>query len=147
MQYITLTQNKQAIVDDADSGWLNQWKWTFDGRYAQRNLYKNGGKKKLYMHRLIVEAEDGQLIDHINQNRLDNRRSNLRLADKSINGFNRGKQNNNTSGYKGVTRHTQCKEGRWVAQLQYQSKHYYIGLFKTREEASRAYQQKLASLV
>src|SRR4051812_35760807 len=107
MKYITLTQNKQAIVDDEDYEWLKQWKWTFDGRYAQRNLYANGGKKKLYMHRLIMGANKRQLIDHINQDRLDNQRNNLRFANKSVNGFNRGLPNNNTSGFKGVTLHNQ----------------------------------------
>jgi len=143
---IELTQGKFALVDDADFEWLNQWKWTFDGRYAQRNLYANGGKKKLYMHRLLLDAKVGQLVDHINQNRLDNRLVNLRYADKSINGFNRGRQANNTSGFKGVTRHTQCKE-RWMAQINHRGKHHYIGLFKTPQEAALAYEKTVRILI
>ena len=79
------------------------------------------------------------LIDHIDQNRTNNHPSNLRAATHSLNKFNRGKQSNNTSGYKGVTAGT---GNNWIAQTRYQNKRIYIGSYATPELAYVAYLNK-----
>lgn len=83
-------------------------------------------------------------IDHINENKSDNRIRNLRQANRSQNMFNRGKNKNNTSGFKGVAF---CKDtGRWRAQISIYGKSVKIGRFDTKEEASRAYLEKAKEL-
>lgn len=83
-------------------------------------------------------------IDHINENKSDNRICNLRQANRSENMFNRGKNKNNTSGFKGVSF---CKyTNKWMAQITLCRKPMKIGRFKTKEEASRAYFEKAKEL-
>ncbi len=73
-------------------------------------------------------------LDHINGDRSDNRISNLRLANNTDNGHNRGPQRNNkSSGLRGVYPHTQNNS--WVARVKYKGKSYSIGSFRTAEEA------------
>lgn len=75
-------------------------------------------------------------IDHINLDKTDNKISNLRIADKFQNAANRGIMKNNTSGYKGVTKH----RNKWRAQINHLKKRYNIGYFDTPELASIAYE-------
>lgn len=77
-------------------------------------------------------------VDHINGNPSDNRIVNLRLATRAENGHNRGKARNNTSGFKGVSRHVQ---GHWQAIITVRGKAKFLGSFATREAASTAYQK------
>lgn len=93
-----------------------------------------GGNIKL--HRLImnVSAGDGSLIDHINGNKLDNRKANLRLADKTINSLNTPKRPGCSSKYKGVTRF----RNKWLAQATVSKKRVYLGVYETETEAYAA---------
>lgn len=90
MKVIPLTQGKFAIVDNEDYYFLMQWKWTFDGSYAIRRQHLRTVKgksvgKKIYMHRLLMETPAGLDTDHINRDRLDNRRRNLRVVSHAVN--------------------------------------------------------------
>ena len=108
MKKIKLTQNKFALVDDEDFEWLNQWKWflSWNG-YAIRkqhirislNKYKS---KTIRMHRLINKTPDNLFTDHIDRDKLNNQKNNLRTANKRINSINRDRNKNNTSGYRGI---------------------------------------------
>ena len=91
------------------------------------------------MHRLIINAPPDRLVDHINRDKLDNRCSNLRLVDFSINIMNRGRQRNNSSGYTGV----QYRKDRqkWIVLIGLNGKYRRLGSFDTPEEASAAYEQ------
>ncbi len=142
---IPLSQNKFAIVNDEDFEWLNQWKWyALSGGYkltyyAVRHLPQNHSKH-IHMHRLILDAPSGKLVDHINGNGLDNRRENLRLVTGSLNQHNRIKLNNNkTSKYKGVRWHKRDKK--WIAQIVFNGKQKYLGSFDSEFEASLKYQK------
>lgn len=97
MKKIKLTQGKYAIVDDADFDNLNKVKWFFDGNYAARK-----SPKKVYMHRLINNTPKDMETDHINRNKLDNRRSNLRSVNRAINSQNNSARSDNKSGVPGV---------------------------------------------
>ena len=77
------------------------------------------------------------VVDHINGNGLDNRRSNLRVCTRSENGMNRGKNKNNKSGYKGVAWHEKAKL--WRATLGLKGKIIHLGDFADKSEAYRAY--------
>ena len=141
MKTIPLSQGYVAIVDDEDYERVSQFKWCYSygptGGYAVRGVQVSKGKRKLVlMHRFILDEPDG-FVDHKGTDRLNNRRENFRIATKSQNGFNRGKNRNNTSGFKGVSwkRHL----GKWVAQIHIGGKNHYLGLFERPEDAAAAY--------
>ncbi len=108
-------------------------------QYAQ--TYKNG--KHIAIHRVILERiigrplEKGEYVDHRNNDGLDNRRENLRLASNSQNLANRGLNTNNKTGYKGVSWNTLCNK--YEAYIRVQGKRKHLGLFDTAEEAHKAY--------
>jgi len=134
MKEIPLTQGKVALVDDEDFEWLNQWKWYFsDKGYA----YREQSCHKVHMHTLILQTPPGLVCDHINRNRLDNRRCNLRTCYKGENSRNRGHNSNNTSGYKGVGWATHQKM--WRARIMNNRKMIHLGYFKNQEDAAKAY--------
>ena len=139
MKEIKLTQGKVAIVDDEDYEYLNQWKWYLCKGYITRNIRLEDGRQgKIYMHRLIVDTPVGMYTDHINGNRLDNRKGNLRICSKSQNGMNRGGQKNNTTGYKGVFIN-KARNNHIFSQIRANNILIYLGTFRTLENAARAY--------
>ena len=77
-------------------------------------------------------------VDHKNRNKLDNRAANLRAVTPSEQAANRGKNINNSSGYKGVYK---VPSGKWVAKIMVRGKSFHLGTFCTEEEASREYQK------
>lgn len=89
------------------------------------------------MHRVIMNPPVGMEVDHINRNKLDNRRSNLRICTHAENLANRIKPRNNTSGYKGVVWNK--SRSKWLAQITVKKRHIYLGQFDDIEEANEAY--------
>lgn len=142
MKKIPLTQGKFALVDDADFEWLNQWKWYFgDTGYAVRQVHVGfrDGKQiqhKVRMHRLIMSPSEDMYVDHVNSDKLDNQRFNLRVATNQQNQGNSRIQVNNTSGYKGVY---STGWGKWRARLHIMKKGINGGSYDTKEEAALAY--------
>lgn len=136
MKSIPLTQGKFAIVDDGDYEYLNQFKWwVSDGGYAVRTQWLPS--KKIKMHREIMNTPEDMITDHINGNKLDNRRENLRVCNKSQNAANAKTYNTNKSQARGVSLHKQS--GKWRASITVSRKNIHLGLYETVEEASRAY--------
>ena len=134
---IPLTQGKFATVGPKDYAYLIQWKWHYSEGYARRTDCTNG-RWRIRMHRVILERmgfKDFARSDHINRNRLDNRRCNLRPATANQNSYNQGKHKNNTSGYKGVSRN----QGRWMARIGTNGKLLNLGRFDDLKEAARVY--------
>lgn len=117
MKEIKLTQGKVALVDDSDYEWLSKHKWFCQHGYAARNVRLNGARSTKRMHQLIMNPPLGMVVDHIDQNKLNNQRSNLRLCVPRQNFRNKSKQaNGNTSKYKGVhvvTRYKQFPNYTW----------------------------------
>lgn len=129
-----------AIVDVADFDWLNQWRWCLNrAGYVVRNRPKPD-QGMIRMNRLILglAKDDAREGDHENRNRLDNRRTNLRIAERghADNGQNLGLRSDNSSGYRGVYWHK--SRHRWVAQGTTAGKTRHLGLFATAEEADAA---------
>lgn len=136
MVEIKLTQEKVTIVDDDTLEEILNQKWCFlKAGYAVARI-KN---QFVYLHRIITSAKPGEHVDHVNGDKLDNRRANLRIATHKQNMANRKKQVNNRSGFKGVQRNG--KKG-WMARLKTGGISYYLGTFKTPEDAATAYNFK-----
>lgn len=138
MRKIKLTQGKFATVDDEDYPELSKYTWYYKAGYAARRD-PNGCGGHLKMHRIIMGAQPGQVVDHINNrgSKTDNRKKNLRLCTRSQNLCNRGKTSRNSSGYKGVTwSKGACK---WMAQIAVGGTNKYLGLFENKEVAALAY--------
>jgi len=145
---IHLTQGKVAIVDDDDYEWLSVWKWHYTNvGYAARDRSRTapGGRKKIFMHREIMNAPDGFEVDHVEpEMRLDNRRQNLRNCTHAQNMKNRKKSSRNTSGYTGVYWNKGAKK--WQAYIRADGKTLYLGLFENAEEAARVRDAKAREL-
>ena len=143
MKQIPLTQGKYAIVDDEDYDRLMAMgKWHFNGIYAAKSItYRKPcgsmSSRTIIMHRFISKAPKGLEVDHEDGNGLNNQKQNIRVCTTSQNQKNRGKQANNTSGFKGVTWNKRV--GRWYAQIQNNKKQISIGLFDCPIEAAKAY--------
>ena len=139
MKQIPLTQGKFAIVDDADFEWLNQYKWclSYWGYAVSRTSKKLGKQKTIFMHRLILGVPKGMDTDHVNGNRLDNRRANIRACSRTQNNRNKPVQKNNLTKFKGVC--FRPEKNRWRALIMANRKRVELGLFKTAEEAHAAY--------
>lgn len=138
MKEIQLTQGKVALVDDDDFEWLNQWKWRISKRgYAYRVESKKIGGKSIYMHVQITNRPIGMNTDHINGIRLDNQRKNLRICTPAQNSKNHNKQQNNTSGYKGV--YWDKKNNKWKAQIKNSGKQISLGRYENILDAAMAY--------
>ena len=139
MKEIQLTQGKVALVDDEDFDWLNQWKWCCSHDYANKAVRLSNGKySAITMHRLILLAHKGQEVDHINGNRLDNRRVNLRFCSRTENQYNKKRQKNNTTGYKGVRKH---RDGKWEAKIRVNGERIYLGIYVNIHDAAKAYDE------
>lgn len=137
-----LTHGKFALVDDDDYERVTAFKWRviFSRNrtvlYAGRRPRCGGGKKTtIYLHRFILRVKKRTVeVDHINGNRLDNRKANLRRATRRQNAWNVGKTSKNTTGFKGV----RYQNGGYDARISTRQGQKHIGRFKTAAEAARA---------
>ena len=145
MKKIKLMNKKYALVDDEDFDFLNQFRWYAhrDNRrngvmdYVDRNWRRGGKSFHERMHRVIMKAPKGILIDHIDMNPLNNQKSNLRRATQSQNMMNRGAQKNSSSLFKGVF--WSLWASKWRAQIVSNKKSIHLGYFNSKKEAALAY--------
>lgn len=148
--YIALTQGYEAIIDAADVPLVGIWNWRALSRngqaYAVRSCARGdqGRQDLVLMHRVIMGAPAGMTVDHRDGNGLNNRRENLRLATHAENAHNQRKRRDNSSGFKGVSWHKDCK--RWQAYIAVNGKRKYLGLFGNPADASEAYSRASVDL-
>lgn len=148
---IPLTRGKVTLVDACDAD-LAAFKWcaafskscALHGMYsARRSIRDNGKKKTVLLHRVILERvlgrqlEGHELVDHCDNNPLNNQRGNLRLANANQNSWNKKKTVLNKSGYKGV--HWVTREQRWHAEIFFFGKGKSLGYYDDPLEAHKAY--------
>lgn len=132
---LALVNGKIALIDDEDHDLVSAFSW-----YADRNRSGDGDgwyvrtscRRHIRMHRLILDAKAGQVVDHANGNGLDNRRSNIRIATTSLNNANQ--KTRARFGYRGVF----LQHAKFAAVIGGINKRH-LGSFRTLEEAARAY--------
>lgn len=139
------------MVDDEDYEELMQYNWH---AYKHRNTYyaiRNvelypGARTTVKMHRQIMRALPGEIIDHKNGKGLDCQRENLRIATSSQNAANKRAMVGSTSRFKGVSWHKQ--HGKWYSCIysKDKKKHVFIGLYDDEAEAAKAYDRKAIEL-
>lgn len=142
-EVIPLTGGFEAIVDAEDYEWLMQWTWAkHPNGYANRitRLDEPNPRKNMMMHRQILNTPPDMVTDHINGNRLDNRRCNIRICTEMENQRNRIKHKVATSKYKGVSRSTRGRNG-WEVMLYVKGKRQYIGHYASEIDGALAYNE------
>jgi hypothetical protein len=140
---IPLTQGKSALVSPEDAEEILRHKWCATRRpnrrwYAVRGVRRGGCNIKILMHRQLMNPGQGLVIDHINDNGLDNRRGNLRICTYSQNLTNMRHQQN-TTGFRGVSRLSGRRLRPFYAVIQVGNERLRLGTYETPEEAARAY--------
>lgn len=135
MKRIALTQGKVALVDDGDFEYLSKKKWSAN---LQNGIWYaiSGGKR---MHRLILKAQPGWVVDHKNRDGLDNRRANLRVCTHAENMRNAKTRKDNASGFTGVSWYK--RTSKWSARINVNNKTIYLGYFSDLALAIKAYKQ------
>jgi len=148
---IPLTQGKFAIVDPQDYERLAKYKWHLSmsptSSYAARwHRCRPGGlRKKIWMHREVINIPKHMLCDHVNGNGLDNRAANLRPATISQNLCNRPKTKAKTrSKYKGLE--WDKIQRKWKARIQHDGRKIYLGSFASEIDAAKAYDEKAKAI-
>jgi len=143
---IPLTQGKFAIVDADDYHRLVNYEWRCSMDGDSFYAFRRQGRKarKILMHRQIMRAPKGLVVDHIDRNGLNNRKSNLRLCTPAQNARNRGPNRNSSSRYKGVSWKKDCNK--WYVRIKYEGRSVYLGRYDDETEAATAYDRKAQEL-
>lgn len=143
--YVDLGRGGVALIDALDASLVGRWSWRgvqkSNTYYAKRSMRIAGSSKSSTqsMHRLIMNPPEGMVVDHINGNGLDNRRSNLRVCTQGEN-LRCKKVVKSSTGVRGVSL-TRNGE-RYVAQCSLNGRSKVIGVFDTLAEASEAYYRR-----
>jgi hypothetical protein len=149
MAAIRLTQDKIAIIDDDDFERVSKHKWYYRGRYGSRvneqgyvlRTVRETGKKQttISLQRFVMNNPEGFQVDHVNGDRLDNRKCNLRVATMEQNSHNSTLRKNNTSGFKGV--YFKKANQRFFAKISINKKPTHLGYFSTAIDAAKTYDE------
>jgi len=141
MKLIQLTQGPVTMVDDDIFEELNKFKWQAHWYHnsfrAVRTIRTDGKKKALLMHRFIISAQKGDIVDHIDGNPLNNQRNNLRFCTLSQNQHNSKMRSDSTTGFKGVSRNGKG----FRAQIMLNGQPIRLGTRSTPEEAHELYKE------
>jgi hypothetical protein len=149
---IDLGRGLVAVIDDEDAPLVAGFKWyAMKAPQTERKFYAAGwkhmppGRFFVHLHRLIVDAQPDQIVDHIDRDPLNCRRSNLRVVTRQQNIWNRAPNGAaKTSRHKGVSF---CRTHKlFVARITYGGKRHHIGWFKDEDAAARAYNAKAKEL-
>lgn len=134
MAQVALTRGMVAIIDDADIALVAESSWSASA--AKQTFYAKAKiKGRTYsMHRIVLDAKPGEIVDHINGNGLDNRRANLRIVSASLNAANCRRRISRT-GFRGV----EPSGALFVARYSLRGQRHKVGPFDSAEAAARAY--------
>jgi AP2-like factor (euAP2 lineage) len=139
MKKIKVRNDIVAKIDDEDYEFLSSFNWVFSIGYAKRNIRKSENMKKTmdYMHRMIMNAKDGEMVDHINGDTLDNRRKNLRIVTPLQNQMNKKPSRFSSSRYKGVCWKKLYQK--WESNIRINGRSIFLGRYDCEEDAAKAY--------
>lgn len=141
MKILQTDKGVDFVIDDDTYLWAKDINWKLS-KFGYVSFRK--GTKRVFLHRLVAQTPEDYITDHINGNRLDNLRSNLRVVTNKQNVWNSGLRNDNTSGYRGV--HFRKDRGRWTAEIKANGKKHCLGCYNTAEEAAVVYNRKAKEL-
>lgn len=135
-------KGESFLFDTEFLGVVKKYTWHMDERRCVRTCLSNN--RTLRLHSLIMGKTKGLQIDHINHNPSDNRKANLRVVTQQQNIFNNPIRSDNTTGYKGVSFNKGA--GKYAACVMLNGKSNHLGLYKSKLEAAKAYNQKAIEL-
>lgn len=135
---LILTNGYVATIDSADIDLVSGRNWfvaiSGDGRpYVSSKVPRS--RRRVFLHRFLLNPPDGMVVDHRNGNGLDNRRSNIRICTQAENVRNNRGVAGKTSQFKGVS----FWNGWWIATITSHGKQIRIGQFSTERAAALAY--------
>ena len=134
-----------VLVDDDDYEKLSAYSWSFAGAgYICRRKWVGEKKRVFYIHREITKCPVEMEVDHIDGNKLNNQKSNLRVCTHRENQTNMKLAKDSTSGFKGVSRDK--NRNKWRAYITTHGRFINLGSFDTKKEAARAYNEKAYEL-
>lgn len=133
---IELSNGGVTKVDKSDLPLLSRHVWHRDTQGYARAMIKVNRWKLVRMHRFLMQPPDGQFVDHIDCNPLNNSRANLRVCTPAQSIANIRKYTGK-SRFKGVCWHAAAKK--WMAQIKDHGRYRYLGLFTSEEDAATAY--------
>lgn len=142
MKKLMLSKGKYALIDDEDYAFLNNFNWKYHtaSGYAYRNKSKGRDGQRggiIFMHRTINNTPKGMEVDHINRDKLDNRKENMRNCFRVHNSRNRSGDKNTSSRHKGV--HFKKQYGTFEATITVDGKRIYLGRFGNEDDAAKKY--------
>jgi hypothetical protein len=135
---LPLSKGAVTVIDDADFASIGSFKWSLHSRgYAVRTVRTATRVRMVSMHRELLACPEGLVVDHINLNTLDNRRTNLRVCTAQENMRNRRSERGSRSRYKGVARNSALNK--WVAGIGIDGRRFHLGTFTSEIDAALAY--------
>lgn len=131
-------EKARALIDLGDIEKVGKYRW-----YATEKGYVKS-QNNLRLHRLVMNATEDYLVDHINRNPLDNRKSNLRMCTQAENSRNVGVSQANSTGFKGV--YFEKLNNKYRARIKYNGKRISLGCYMNPVDAAIAYDKKAIEL-
>ena len=143
MKELLLNSGEVILIDDNDYSLVSLFKWSktsvkkgTDYHYLKTSFTIDNKRYSILLHRLIMNAKKGQIIDHINRNSFDNRKINLRFCSNSENTSN-GKMRKSKSGYKGVCWYKPYNK--WVIKIYIKGRYKFLGYTNNPIEGAKLY--------
>lgn len=124
--------NYEFFIDVDDIEIIENHYWTLNNGYLESNIRG----RRVRLHRLIMNAPPGTIVDHQDHDKLNNRKNNLRICNKSQNGQNATTPINNRTGIIGVCWNKRARK--WEAQIKCQYQNYYLGIYADMNDAIKA---------